>query len=197
MNPVAPSVCVFDVNETLLDIEFIAPMFQRLFGDWKLLREWFGQLVLYSNAMTLCGPYTTFFDLGQGVLKMLGSIHNVAITEADVDELRTRMLTMPAHADVPVGLKQLKDAGFRLVTCTNSPPDPQASPLKRRHRRLVRKIVQRRSRSSFQTGATGLPHGRRGVECTAGRHVHGRRTCVGYDWSAKRWLIGSARCQTR
>ena len=31
--PVVPSICVFDVNETLLDIEFLAPLFQRLFGD--------------------------------------------------------------------------------------------------------------------------------------------------------------------
>jgi 2-haloacid dehalogenase len=37
---------------------------------------------------------------------------------------------MSAHPDVPAGLKQLKDAGFRLVTLTNSPPDPQSSPLK-------------------------------------------------------------------
>jgi 2-haloacid dehalogenase len=127
---VMPSVCVFDVNETLLDTEFIAPLFQRLFGDRRALREWFAQLILYSEAITLSGPYTTFFELGQGVLKMLGSIHDVSITEADFDELRTRMLTMPAHADVPAGLKQLKDAGFRLVTCTNSPPNPQTSPLK-------------------------------------------------------------------
>jgi 2-haloacid dehalogenase len=130
LDAVVPSVCVFDVNETLLDIESMAPLFQRLFGDRKVVREWFGQLILYSDAITLSGPYTTFFTLGQGVLKMLGTIHNVSITEADVDELRTRMLTMPAHADVPAGLKQLKDAGFRLVTCTNSPPDPEASPLK-------------------------------------------------------------------
>jgi len=130
MEDVVPSVCVFDVNETLLDIEFMTPLFQRLFGDRKAVREWFGQLILYSDAITLSGPYTTFFTLGQGVLKMLGAIHNVSITEADVDELKTRMLTMPAHADVPAGLKQLKDAGFRLVTCTNSPPDPQTSPLK-------------------------------------------------------------------
>jgi 2-haloacid dehalogenase len=130
MEAEVPSICVFDVNETLLDIEFIAPLFQRLFGDRNVMREWFGQLVLYSGAITLSGPYTTFFTLGQGVLKMLGTIHNVSITQADVDELRTRMLTMPAHADVPAGLKQLKDAGFRLVTCTNSPPDPQTSPLK-------------------------------------------------------------------
>src|SRR5262245_61425942 len=126
---VMPSVCVFDVNETLLDIEFMAPLFQRLFGDRRVMREWFGQLILYSDVITLSGSYTTFFKLWQGVLKMLGSIYDVSITEADADELRTRMLTMPAHADVPTGLGQIKDAGFRLVTCTNSPPDPQNSPL--------------------------------------------------------------------
>jgi 2-haloacid dehalogenase len=125
-----PSICVFDVNETLLDIEFIAPVFQRLFGDRQVLREWFAQLILYSGAITLSGPYTTFFTLGQGVLKMLGTIHRVSVRESDVDELRTRMLTMPVHPDVPAGLKQLKDANFRLVTLTNSPPDPETSPLR-------------------------------------------------------------------
>ena len=125
-----PSICMFDVNETLLDIEFLAPLFQRLFGDRKVLREWFGQLILYSEAITLAGPYTTFFTLGQGVLKMLGSIHNVSIQQADIEELSMRLLTMPAHPDVPPGLKQLQDAGFPLVTLTNSPPAPQTSPLK-------------------------------------------------------------------
>lgn len=125
-----PSICVFDVNETLLDIESIAPLFQRVFGDRKVLREWFNQLVLYSEAVTLSGPYTTFFALGQGVLKMLGSIYKVPIADSDVDELRTRLLTMPAHPDVVPGLKKLKDAGFRLVTFTNSPPDPKGTPLK-------------------------------------------------------------------
>jgi 2-haloacid dehalogenase len=127
---VVPSICVFDVNETLIDIEFIAPLFQRLFGDRKVMREWFGQLILYSEAITLSGPYTTFFSLAQGVLKMLGSIYSVSVQHADIEELRMRMLTMPAHPDVPAGLKQLKDAGFRLVTLSNSPPDPQTSPLK-------------------------------------------------------------------
>jgi 2-haloacid dehalogenase len=127
---VAPSICVFDVNETLLDIEFIGALFHRLFGDRKVMREWFGQLVLYSEAITLSGPYTTFFTLGQGVLQMLGSIHGVTIQQADIEELRVRMLTMPAHPDVPAGLKQLKDAGFRLVTLSNSPSHPVSSPLK-------------------------------------------------------------------
>jgi 2-haloacid dehalogenase len=125
----APSICVFDVNETLLDIEFMAPLFQRLFGDRRVLREWFGELILYSDAITLSGSYTTFLTLGQGILKMLGSIHHVPVQQSDIDELRTRMLTMPAHADVTTGLKQLKEANFRLVTLTNSSSDPQANPL--------------------------------------------------------------------
>jgi len=33
------------------------------------------------------------------------------------------MLTMPAHADVAEGLRRLKDAGYRMVTLTNSPPN--------------------------------------------------------------------------
>jgi 2-haloacid dehalogenase len=125
-----PSICVFDVNETLLDIDFLAPVFQRVFGDPRMVRDWFGQLILYSNAITLSGPYKSFFTLGQGVLEMLGTIHHVSVRPADLDELKARMLHMPAHQDVPGGLEQLKKAGFRLVTLTNSPPDPEGSPLR-------------------------------------------------------------------
>jgi 2-haloacid dehalogenase len=124
-----PSICVFDVNETLLDIEYIGPLFQRLFGQPTMLREWFAQLVLYSNAISLTGSYVPFFDLGQSVLKMLGEIYHVGLIDSDFEELRTRMLTMPAHSDVSPGLKLLRDAGFRLVTLTNSPPVPGQSPL--------------------------------------------------------------------
>ena len=126
-----PSIIVFDVNETLIDIESIAPFFENLFGDRRILREWFNQLVLYSNTVNLAGYYETFFILGQGVLKMLGTIYGVAITPADVEELRTRMLSMPAHRDAPEGLRLLKEAGFRLMTLTNSPPDAKGTPLER------------------------------------------------------------------
>jgi 2-haloacid dehalogenase len=127
----APSILVFDVNETLIDIESIAPFFEKKFGDRRVLREWFNQLILYSNAITLAGHYQSFFALGQGVLEMLGSIYGVTIDAADLAELRINMLSMPAHTDVPEGLRLLKEAGFRLMTLTNSPPDKDGSPLER------------------------------------------------------------------
>ena len=55
----------------------------------------------------------------------MGSIHGIPIQHADVVELGMRASTMPAHPDVPAGLKQLKDAGFRLVTLSNSPQGAQ------------------------------------------------------------------------
>ncbi len=128
---VVPSILAFDVNESLLDIQHLAPLFERLFGDGKFVNEWYAQLILYSEAITLAGgPYTPFFNLSQAVLKSMGSIHSVSIQQADIDELGMRSATMPAHPDVPAGLKQLKDAGFRLITLTNSPPDAQINQLR-------------------------------------------------------------------
>ena len=117
----APSVLVFDVNETLIDIESLAPLFAEWFGVDRVLREWFGQLVMYSMAATLAEHYVDFFALGQGVLRMLADIYRVDITDDDVGRLRTQMSTMPAHPDVIEALTALRDNGFRLITLTNSP----------------------------------------------------------------------------
>jgi len=124
--PTTPSVLVFDVNETLIDIESLAPLFKELFGDERVLREWFGQLVMYSMAATLADYYVDFFALGEGVLHMLGDIHQVVVSGDDVNRLRAQMSTMRAHPDVVEGLTALRDRGFRLVTLTNSPHRPGA-----------------------------------------------------------------------
>jgi len=119
-----PSVLVFDVNETLIDIESLEPHFVRMFGDPRVLREWFGQLVLSSMAVPLEDAYVDFFTLGQAVLQMTADVHGVQITSADLAALATGMRTVPAHPDVADGLAALRAQGYRLVTLTNSPPNP-------------------------------------------------------------------------
>jgi 2-haloacid dehalogenase len=54
---------------------------------------------------------------------MVGEIHKVKVSPADVEALKKGMLTMPAHTDVKKGLEMMKEAGFRMVTLTNSPPN--------------------------------------------------------------------------
>jgi len=132
MTAARPNVLVFDVNETLIDIESLAPLFGRLFGDPRVLREWFGQLVMYSMAITLSGLHEDFFALGAGALEMLGTIRGVTVKAEDMASLEAAMQTMPPYEDVRAGLERLRDGGFRLVTLTNSPPSPTGqSPLER------------------------------------------------------------------
>jgi 2-haloalkanoic acid dehalogenase type II len=129
---VTPSVLVFDVNETLLDITALEPVFAKIFGGGGMVREWFGQLVTYSMTLTLSDVYTDFFSLGEAVLRMLGDIHGVQITDDDLHAVRAGFSSMPAHSDVATGLGQLRDKGYRLVTLTNSPPSPGGeTPLQR------------------------------------------------------------------
>lgn len=125
----APSVIVFDVNETLLDITTLTPLFTRLFGHAHILREWFAQLVLYSQTMTLSGLYAPFGELGVGALQMTADVHNVKLTDGDIDELKARMGQMPAHPDAVPALTKLRAAGFRLVTLTNSASSDAPTPL--------------------------------------------------------------------
>src|ERR1700677_24463 len=73
----APSVLVFDVAETLLDLRVLRPLFQRVFGDGAVADEWFGETILYSETATLTNTFVPFGQLGAGVLRMLGRIHNV------------------------------------------------------------------------------------------------------------------------
>lgn len=114
------TVIVFDVNETLLDITTLEPLFTRIFGDAAVLREWFAQLILYSQTVTLSGLYTPFGALAVGTLQMVATTKGVTVADSDIDELKERMNTMPAHPDVVPALTRLRDAGFRLVTLTNS-----------------------------------------------------------------------------
>jgi 2-haloacid dehalogenase len=125
-----PSVLIFDVNETLIDFETMNQLFDRVFGDKKVMREWLGHLILYSMTITLSGLYKDYWAIGGGCFQMVGEIHGVEITPQDTKALQDTMKTMRAHTDAKEGLQILKDAGFRMVTLTNSPPTPgQKTPL--------------------------------------------------------------------
>jgi 2-haloacid dehalogenase len=122
---------VFDVNETLLNIESLMPTFERIFGDRSILRLWFAKLVLYSEALTLAGTYVPFTDIGGAVLKMLAATRGISISPADRAELTEKFASMPPHPDVPAALRKLRDAGFRLFTLTNNTAEISGRQLER------------------------------------------------------------------
>ena len=124
-------VLLFDVNETLLDITTLEPFFLRVFNDSSVLRNWFAELVLYSQAITISGLYEPFGSLAVGTLHMVGANHHVSISEDDVKEFKTLLTNLPPHSDVIPALERLKAAGFRLATLTNSAPTPSPTLLEK------------------------------------------------------------------
>jgi 2-haloacid dehalogenase len=111
---------VFDVNETLLDLDTMEPVFQRIFGGDQDMRLWFANLIMYSAALTVAGCYVPFTDVGAAVMKMLADTRGIEISDADKKELTDKFSTMPPHAEVPAALAKLRDAGFRLFTLTDN-----------------------------------------------------------------------------
>jgi 2-haloacid dehalogenase len=111
---------VFDVNETLLDLETMEPTFRRIFGEKSAMRLWFANLIMYSAALTVAGCYVPFTDIGAAVMKMLADTRGIKIDDKDRKELADKFSTMPPHPEVPAALRKLRDAGFRLFTLTDN-----------------------------------------------------------------------------
>jgi 2-haloacid dehalogenase len=113
-------IIVFDVNETLLDLDSIRPTFDRIFSDPAAMRLWFAGLITYSEALTLAGVYVPFTDIGGAVLRMLAATRGITISDADAAELTERFAAMPPHPEVLTALRRLRVHGFRLFTLTDN-----------------------------------------------------------------------------
>jgi 2-haloacid dehalogenase len=117
-----PRVIVCDVNETLLDVAALEPDFKDVFGDTRVLQDWFATVLLYSEVATLAGPYTDFASIAGAALDMTATARNVTMSPENRTRILQGMLKLPAHSDVRDGLQIMRDAGLRLVTLTNSAP---------------------------------------------------------------------------
>lgn len=122
----AASLIVFDVNETLLNLQTMEPTFERIFGEKIAMRLWFANLVMYSVALTIADSYVPFTDIGSAVLKMLADTHGIRISDDDKKELKDKFSTMPPYPDVRAALSKLRATGFRLFTLTNNTIEVQA-----------------------------------------------------------------------
>lgn len=121
---------VFDVNETLLDLSSLDLEFERVFGEPSMRGNWFAQVLQNSLVATITGKYDDFGKIAGVALDMTAQRYNIELHEEDRKAILGGIRSLPAHPDVMTGLDQLKDAGFRLFTLTNSPPHVVEAQLK-------------------------------------------------------------------
>ena len=113
-------VCVFDVNETLLDLGALDPQFERVFGDASTRQAWFGQFLTSWLTAMVTGVYEEFGTIGGTALEMIAERQGVDLSDEDKQQILGGLRTLPPHPEVEENLGRLRDAGIRLVALTNS-----------------------------------------------------------------------------
>ncbi|WP_027066747.1 MULTISPECIES: haloacid dehalogenase type II [Maribacter] len=117
-----PKVLFFDVNETLLDLTAMKDSVAKaLNGRNDLLPLWFTTMLQYSLVSTVANQYNDFAIIGAAALQMVAANNGITLSHDEakksiVDPIRS----LPAHPEVPSALQSLKDAGYKLVSFTNS-----------------------------------------------------------------------------
>lgn len=128
-SPAGAPVIVFDVNETLLDLSALDPLFQRRFADAGMRRLWFAQLLQTSLLQTVLEDYRDFGVCAAAALDLLAARTGRRLDVGGREEILSGLRTLPAHPEVPGALGKLAAAGLRLATLTNSSTDMVASQL--------------------------------------------------------------------
>lgn len=113
-------VCVFDVNETLLDLGALDTEFERVFGYASARQEWFGQFLTSWLTAMVTGVYEEFGTIGGTALEMVAERQSVQLSDEDKQRILGGMQELPPHPEVEENLGRLRDAGIRLAALTNS-----------------------------------------------------------------------------
>ena len=108
-----PQVVIFDVNETLTDMEPLRVRFEEVGLSGEQMTAWFASVLRDGFALTAAGGYAEFAQIATDVLEALG------LEDKAVGHVLSGFAELRVHPDVPAGMRALREAGIRLFTMTN------------------------------------------------------------------------------
>ena len=117
----APRTILFDVNETLLNIEPMKVAINSLLGNENGFQLWFGLLLQYSLVDNCTNDYHDFVAIAGAALEMAATINDIKITATEKTNTLQIIKKLAPHPDVIPGLQLLQQNGYRLATLSNSP----------------------------------------------------------------------------
>ena len=75
-------VLAFDVNETLLDLGPLDPLFEQALGSAALRQTWFSQMLQVAFVGGLTGRYVDFSSAGRAALAMIAAAQGLSSRRA-------------------------------------------------------------------------------------------------------------------
>ena len=116
----APLV-LLDVNETLLDLAGLDPLFGGAFGSAEWRAAWFQATLALAMKNTDEGQYQTFPLTGRQALAALAQGRDREVPREFAEKLSAAIQTLPLHPDVPEGIRLLREGGYRVGVLANNP----------------------------------------------------------------------------
>jgi 2-haloacid dehalogenase len=117
----APEVVLFDVNETLSDMQQLRTRFVEVGSPPELIESWFAGTLRDGFALAAAGAYADFRSVALSVLH--GRLAAVDSLRSDPREAAEHILDgfaeLDVHPDVEEGVRTLAAAGVRMATLTN------------------------------------------------------------------------------
>jgi 2-haloacid dehalogenase len=112
---------IFDVNETMLDLGALDPLFVRWFGDPVARKEWFALTLHFAMTLAATRQSRSFGEVGAAALAGIAHRRGISLPDEAAPQLRDTALRLPAHHDVAPALRILRHAGLVTAALSNNP----------------------------------------------------------------------------
>jgi 2-haloacid dehalogenase len=112
---------IFDVNETMLDLGALDPLFVRWFSDPIARKEWFALTLHFAMTLAATRQFRSFGEVGAAALAGIAYRRGISLPDEAAAQLRQAVLRLPAHLDVAPALHILRHAGLVTAALSNNP----------------------------------------------------------------------------
>ncbi|OWA11829.1 haloacid dehalogenase, type II [Streptomyces sp. CS113] len=112
---------VFDVNETLSDLNGLGPRLEEVGASPGLVAEWFAGVLRDGFALTAAGGYAEFTQVAAERLRVMleERLDHTRDAHTDAQYVVEGIPGLPTHDDVCEGIRELYEAGLPLFAMTN------------------------------------------------------------------------------
>lgn len=114
---------LFDINETVLNLNKLKPTFEQAFGDESALGLWFSTLLHTSTVCAVTGLKTEFAALAGDILNNVAARKGINLPNETRDDILATFASLESHEDIKPALTKLRDSGYQTIAFSNSSLD--------------------------------------------------------------------------
>lgn len=115
-----PNVVLFDVLETLIDLDPLAERLEEVGQPATVLGPWFMRFQRDAMALTLAGDQAPFEPVARQALR---TETKHTLSESEIEHVLAGFATLPTFDDAAPALKKLSEAGVSVGCLTVNSPD--------------------------------------------------------------------------